>query len=1334
MDHRPSLLPPADAEHYDDLSELERERHENDMRLKNTFEHIFDKYSRDFSTIGDEIDLETGEIVVDNGHIAQLQDERDTGEAFDDWDDDGEGDEQEEYGEVTYTQYEVGDSEDEDELLSSPPRTARRRVSQPGELFTSLSSLTWQTSTIGHPSSTSASRRGRSTNNRPAISLPEVPQTPQRMDLANDPAFFQALGQSIAQGIAQYMTVYRDTDRPADPVWDAPPLPRPSDSSRRHVAQPRQRRAMIPESPRHPPSRSVWATGRPVGRPRTHPRPPAEVPNASPSVRNNASRRQPVDHPGQRPENLPPHSRIPQVEEPEELEDAHVQYEEHDQVHGDEIGYEGQDDVNEDDVRHDILGYADRDELQYDVQDYADQDELQYDFQGDLDQDELQHDAEDNADEDEIQYDEHDNSDEDRIQYEQESADADNVRYENQDDAQADSQATSQYQNAIALTDADAQHENQSQEFFEIADEDPMDLDYVLQPDIDEEMEVEEEEIFTDDEDDDNYEPERVHRRRSAPARDHTIDKAPSTPGGNGAGPGQGVSASATRAEPVKQKLPGGFKIPIPPKRKFNRGPQWSKDEDDLFIELKEVRKLPFPQVARYFPDRNPRSIENHWYKIISMRKDKKRGEMSDYVRRAIERGPILANKVRMKPYVPKNPEKARPDRANLTDQTSLLQDEIQKLAASRPDDGACSSLKSTVTPAPHMPPDQTPLEAQDTPHTPPLGSECEDERVYATGDPKKPWGCKKCGRTWQQKSSSKYHFADPSRCIRLPAGRLTWAGRRNKTAIPPKAAPPSAVPPGVDITNGRPAPFNPNIIIREEMERTHLCTLCGKSWASHSNAREHTRRPEQCIPDNWLINYDPGAHRKRKAEDIVTGPADSGTVQHSKRSKKNESSVQQASRESHGFTQQSSGTTRAAASEESLAFVENAENRENDTRSTVESVPEFSTSPHRGFPERFTVSDKVVTSQQPGRQIPIDPQLLAMAATSMVTQTVQERIQVPDNTLGIKTSPPQPPQISSIPQAKVGPTQKVPGSVMENRVNYSSSTAQRAPIQGSSSFSTNRVGFSLNKPTQETATQGSKSSVQNRVNSSSDKSLQQAPIHSLKPVMQNHANHLSNKSAHQTPTQGPRPVEEKGVSSFSNTSNKSVQQAPIKASMPDPESLARFSSSKKIQQVPIQRPITGNTNAKAGPCMTEKSDPQRKGAPTQTPAQRTTDKIGRPASVSSLAAGTNPHSKTAGPTPGSSTSKSARVPVEERLQRSSPLKSTPQTQPWKKSVTQPAKSAPAKRRRQDKPGGTITPQVKSFGDSGRSSPLNRITKSDPRARTSFVDLLADDSGDELAF
>ncbi|KAK0115550.1 hypothetical protein ONS95_000173 [Cadophora gregata] len=65
---------------YDPEEELEQKRARLDYKLKSTFESIFEKYERDFDGVGDEIDLETGEIVVNNGHLVQMLDEQDAGD------------------------------------------------------------------------------------------------------------------------------------------------------------------------------------------------------------------------------------------------------------------------------------------------------------------------------------------------------------------------------------------------------------------------------------------------------------------------------------------------------------------------------------------------------------------------------------------------------------------------------------------------------------------------------------------------------------------------------------------------------------------------------------------------------------------------------------------------------------------------------------------------------------------------------------------------------------------------------------------------------------------------------------------------------------------------------------------------------------------------------------------------------------------------------------------------------------------------------------------------------------------------------------------------------
>ncbi|PNP44770.1 hypothetical protein TGAMA5MH_03579 [Trichoderma gamsii] len=59
---------------------LSIERAFADQRFQATMAHIFDKYGRDFEGIGDEIDLVTGEIVVNNGHVRNMRDEGDVGD------------------------------------------------------------------------------------------------------------------------------------------------------------------------------------------------------------------------------------------------------------------------------------------------------------------------------------------------------------------------------------------------------------------------------------------------------------------------------------------------------------------------------------------------------------------------------------------------------------------------------------------------------------------------------------------------------------------------------------------------------------------------------------------------------------------------------------------------------------------------------------------------------------------------------------------------------------------------------------------------------------------------------------------------------------------------------------------------------------------------------------------------------------------------------------------------------------------------------------------------------------------------------------------------------
>ena len=69
--------PQIGSSNYD--PQLDHDRRAKKEKLQQRFEHIFEKYGRDFEGIGDEIDLETGLIVVDNGHLTNMQHEGDPG-------------------------------------------------------------------------------------------------------------------------------------------------------------------------------------------------------------------------------------------------------------------------------------------------------------------------------------------------------------------------------------------------------------------------------------------------------------------------------------------------------------------------------------------------------------------------------------------------------------------------------------------------------------------------------------------------------------------------------------------------------------------------------------------------------------------------------------------------------------------------------------------------------------------------------------------------------------------------------------------------------------------------------------------------------------------------------------------------------------------------------------------------------------------------------------------------------------------------------------------------------------------------------------------------------
>jgi hypothetical protein len=197
--------------------DLQTARAQNDMKLKSIFEGIFSKYGKDFTEVGDEIDLQTGKIVVDNGHLLGLRQETDAGDETPSWLYEGEN-----------ADSENGDGSEEESVQAHEP-----------------SATTNEQDDI-HGDSDSDS---------------------------NDSLLDSALAYNDARNTedSKQATWKRIEDRgPKDPLWQAPELPRLFSTP---TAESRQKVAVTPQLPtftraRSPPgSGSLWTVPR-RGRPR----------------------------------------------------------------------------------------------------------------------------------------------------------------------------------------------------------------------------------------------------------------------------------------------------------------------------------------------------------------------------------------------------------------------------------------------------------------------------------------------------------------------------------------------------------------------------------------------------------------------------------------------------------------------------------------------------------------------------------------------------------------------------------------------------------------------------------------------------------------------------------------------------------------------------------------------------------------------------------------------------------------------------------------------------------------------------------------------------------
>lgn len=306
---------------HDSLRQLERDRTSNDNKLKTRFEHIFRKYEHDFEGVGDEIEIASGSIVVNNGHLQHMryevdpgkgassrfvrtfqekleeegeeedEDEEDSSEASSEEfgeEDDGQTDEAPSVAEATPAPYGRESTIDTVATGSSLRRTLKpfSQMTRPAPRLAQLligEGTPQHTPGPGYQSDVdsqdTASRA--SATPMPSAMLGRVPNLHQSVLSLNasrqnvDHGTIEALGVSIANQLAQLMAgstknagkkkkrtsrAERRVTESRDPVWDYPEIERRSQSKRR-----RSQSAMppppLPSSPQSvsPGASSLWA-------------------------------------------------------------------------------------------------------------------------------------------------------------------------------------------------------------------------------------------------------------------------------------------------------------------------------------------------------------------------------------------------------------------------------------------------------------------------------------------------------------------------------------------------------------------------------------------------------------------------------------------------------------------------------------------------------------------------------------------------------------------------------------------------------------------------------------------------------------------------------------------------------------------------------------------------------------------------------------------------------------------------------------------------------------------------------------------------------------------
>ncbi|KAF2806600.1 uncharacterized protein BDZ99DRAFT_500708 [Mytilinidion resinicola] len=244
MEH-PSKRPRiAILEEPDSSSDLNRDRSRNDNRLKGAFENIFLKYTKDFTNVGDEIDLQTGEIVVNNGHISRMRNEQDVGEgdagailrAFADdmagTISDGDDIEESQSGDIVTSGLDQGDEIEGAATCDDDTNSEAIQPTATGE-------------SSAHSRMQGPSQAGHTT--------PVGRQPPE--------AAIEALSRGIGMQIAQFITQWQPSPSVVNSLWSAPPLPQRT--PRRRDASQSLSRSLL-RRPVSPQTGSIWAVPDPT--------------------------------------------------------------------------------------------------------------------------------------------------------------------------------------------------------------------------------------------------------------------------------------------------------------------------------------------------------------------------------------------------------------------------------------------------------------------------------------------------------------------------------------------------------------------------------------------------------------------------------------------------------------------------------------------------------------------------------------------------------------------------------------------------------------------------------------------------------------------------------------------------------------------------------------------------------------------------------------------------------------------------------------------------------------------------------------------------------------